>query len=278
LLAFARFLGSRFIALNFRWAESGLQLCLPNARLKRMQISQMVDVFSLRWRRCSWIELGWDGTVRAYCGGPDEVSLRAMNGPAQAPTPELETRVAAAVASGWSQFRGGDASGAERSLGQVPDAEVFLVPPSRSKGYLVWAGFMLLSLGIIIYAGSKIWGMTRTVEQARPFMDQVHNILAQEHEETAQINQLLQQSTGFIRKAQDLEQQARPAPPEQAFALRQQEQSLYQQNDQANAQMGQINRHMTQQRAEITRLQQEINQILHVPIPGRPAPTTAPKS
>ncbi len=78
LLAFARFLSKRFLTLNYRWAESGLQLCLPAFR--RAKFAQMADVFSLRWKKSSWIQLGWDGAIEAHCGSRDEADFAPGGG------------------------------------------------------------------------------------------------------------------------------------------------------------------------------------------------------
>ena len=276
LQAFARFLGSRFLALNYRWTESGLQLCLPNVTGVIWHFRQMAAVVFCRWEKNSWIELGWHGTIRAHCSDGDASLLQTMEGPAKASAAALEERVAAAVAFAWSRFRAGDLAAAERSVGEVPDSEVFLTPPSKSKGFRMQAAFMLITAAVLIYSSLKIWRITQTSEEARPVLAQMHNIALQETQETKQIAQLRNQREGTIRQAQDWEAQAQQADPDQAAALRQQAAQLRGQIDQTtNAQIDQIKQLVARQQAEWRQLNQQFNQIMNIPPSSVPPPAPA---
>jgi len=57
---------------------------------------------------------------------------------------ELEARVAVAVEQAWRFFRGGEMGLAERALGQVAEAEVFVVPPARTRARRWRKGLLML--------------------------------------------------------------------------------------------------------------------------------------
>ena len=271
LLAFARFMGGQFLVINHRWAGSGLQLCLPDVKFKRMYFSYLADFFTLRWIHASWVELRWDGTVYAHYGDRDESSLQEMDAPANGTRAELEARVATALTAAWSHFRAGDLAAAERFLGHVPDAEVFITPPTRSRGYYYWAGFMLITVFTLVYFSLKIGRLLHSFEDTRPLSDRVHAILDNEYQESLHINQLREPINKLSDQARSLEQEAQSAEPAQAAEQRQQADQLYQQINQALAQIDQINQHQTQEHAEIARIQKQINEMLNIPAPASAA-------
>ena len=137
LLAFARFLGSRFLVYNFRWETNGLVLRLPPvenwfwtgvASVVMPPISQ----------NCSHVSLGYDGTVMAHCGKNDLRDLSALTTSRMNDPQELECVVAEIVGQAWREFRGGKFPAAERTLGESPESEVFIVPPARAKSVRWW--------------------------------------------------------------------------------------------------------------------------------------------
>jgi RNA polymerase sigma-70 factor (ECF subfamily) len=145
LLAFARFLGERYLAVNYRWVEDGLMLCLPT--VANAPLNGFASVSYFRWSKCSWIVLSWDGAVRAHCGPRDERALRGLGDPNISSEADLAVRVMSSVGRAWRSFRIGDWAFAERVLGQVADAEVFVVPPPRSIAVRWW---QWLFLGVVI--------------------------------------------------------------------------------------------------------------------------------
>ena len=95
LMAFARFLGSRWLVVNFRWETRGLMLRLPP--VKARFVTNMLTAFApVNWK-CSFVLLGWDGTVVAHCSETDAKDLAAME-PGQAALGKLEIFVATAIA------------------------------------------------------------------------------------------------------------------------------------------------------------------------------------
>jgi len=47
-------------------------------------------------------------------------------------TASLQYQVALAVSQAWWNFREGKIAFAERAIGQIPDTDIFVVPPSRT--------------------------------------------------------------------------------------------------------------------------------------------------
>lgn len=89
LLAFARFLGSRWLVNNYRWIHRGLALRLPPVKSSAWGI---LEYFG-GWSRGSRITLGDDGTVSAQLADRDRRALARLQ-KRELPSPgELETQV-----------------------------------------------------------------------------------------------------------------------------------------------------------------------------------------
>ena len=263
LLAFARFLSERFLTLNYRWAEGGLQLCLP--AYQRARFSQLSDVFSLRWRKSSWIQIGWDGTIEAHCGSRDQAEMRADGAAALHPIAELEAQVAAAVQSAWDSLRDGDLATAERQVGQVPDAEVFRVPPTRALAYRVWAVFMFICLAAMIYCQVKVWRIQYRSAKAEPFREQsqaemktFQAMIPQQKEMFARINDWSQQQLALRRQVRDV-------APGEAEQLQSQIQELQRQIDDEQGNANDLQRQMDTLNTDIRRLQKQFSETINPP-------------
>jgi RNA polymerase sigma-70 factor (ECF subfamily) len=141
LLAFARFLGFRWLVNNFRWEAGGLALRLPPVRT-----SFMVNMASVLMppvsRGFSRILLKGDGMVAARCSSRDERALTGMRADQCAEAQELGRVVEAAAALAWREFRAGHPALAERMLGELPESEVFVVPPARARSMRWWRVFL----------------------------------------------------------------------------------------------------------------------------------------
>jgi len=151
LLAFARFLGSRFFVNNFRWETNGLVLRLPP--VENWFWTGMASVFMPPIsQKCSHISLGYYGTVMAHCGRNDLRDLSALKTGRMTDPQELECVVAEIVGQAWQEFRSGNLPEAERTLGDSPESEVFIVPPSRAKSvrwWRVWIGVALVLMAAV---------------------------------------------------------------------------------------------------------------------------------
>jgi len=145
LLAFARFLGGRFLATNYRWSDAGLALRLPPLRSQFLR--NVTEVFSPPVsRRCSSVVLGWDGCATARFGERDAADLAAVEPRAALDGSSLEQTVSVALTHAWRQYRCGDLAAAEQTLGQLPESSVFLVSPAKAKS--TW--WLRLGLGAIV--------------------------------------------------------------------------------------------------------------------------------
>ena len=146
LLAFARFLGARFLVSNFRWETSGLALRLPP--VANQFLTNIASVFLPPIsQNCTHILLGWDGMASAHCGETDARNLPALKTARTTDAQELESVVAESVRQAWQEFRAGNLAGAERMLGDSPESELFIVPPARAKSMRwmrIWLGASVL--------------------------------------------------------------------------------------------------------------------------------------
>jgi hypothetical protein len=130
LMHFARFLGSRWLASGYRWDPQGIILCLPSVRPSYFG-SMVPMTFSIN-PRTSHVLLRKDGTVVAHCGEADARDLACSPPNAVLDLPELEREVAASVTHAWRAFREGDPVSAAKRVGDIPESDIFVVPPARS--------------------------------------------------------------------------------------------------------------------------------------------------
>jgi len=142
LLAFARFLGVRWLVSSHGWAESGLRLSLPpaNARASGM----IWNLFG--WLQNSWLILQSDATVSAGLGRKDQTILQRMVGEELPPVLKLENTVARSVQVAWGKFRQGDVAGAAAAVGEVADTDVFIKSRGRTLSAQVQGGIMIGSV------------------------------------------------------------------------------------------------------------------------------------
>lgn len=155
LLAFARFLGERWLAINYEWTDDGLRLGLPS--VANGPTIGLVTMAYFRWSQYSWILLGGDGVVRARCGPRDEQELQLLGRKSGFSDLEMEARVAAAVEQAWQYFRAGEVELAQRAIGQVTDAEVFVKPPTRTVATRWRKG--LLALVVVCLVASCLFSL-----------------------------------------------------------------------------------------------------------------------
>ena len=131
LMHFARFLGSRWLISGYRWDPQGILLRLPPVRPGFFRSMVVLKTFSINPRTSS-VLLRMDGTVLAHCGEADARDLACSPPNAVLDLPELEREVAASVTHAWRAFREGDAVSAAKRVGDIPESDIFVVPPARS--------------------------------------------------------------------------------------------------------------------------------------------------
>jgi len=167
LLAFARFLGERWLAINYEWTDDGLRLGLPS--VANGPTIGLVTMAYFRWSQYSWILLGGDGVVRAHCGPRDEQELQLLGRKSGFSDLEMEARVAAAVERAWRFFRGGEMGPAERALGQLTDAEVFVKPPTRTMATRWRKGLLaLIVVSVAVSLLLRLWAKHHDEALAKP--------------------------------------------------------------------------------------------------------------
>jgi RNA polymerase sigma-70 factor (ECF subfamily) len=153
LMQFARFLGTRWLVDSYRWTVGGLALRLPAFQFSRAGISGYTGI----WSRRSQILLGWDGKVSAQLCQQDLEAMMKLH-PANPPViAELEGQVVLALGTAWEHFRENNCPRAERVLGQVPEAEVFVQSPTQT-GFTRWRlRFMMVVLALILTLTGLNW-------------------------------------------------------------------------------------------------------------------------
>jgi RNA polymerase sigma factor (sigma-70 family) len=150
LLAFARFLGTRWLASNHRWAEDGLELRLPPAKASVWGMLRNHP----SWSRNSRLLLQHDGKVAAKLGQTDRKTLRRLQGAKLPSDIQLENAVSRAIESAWGKFRTGDLLAAERAVGQMSEADVFIKPRARTVSTRVQRGIVM---GCLLFAAGSFF-------------------------------------------------------------------------------------------------------------------------
>lgn len=165
LLAFARFLGTRWLANQFRWTPEGLCLRLPPVTFS--QWTGWTDLmWNWSWRKRSQIQLAWNGTVSAKFGKRDQRALAKYHDHAQCDPVALEARVDGAVTTAWRLFAAQNLPSAERALGQVPENDVFVTSPAKGGMARVrWLMAVLLGLLFLSSIGLHIPGCREQLER-----------------------------------------------------------------------------------------------------------------
>ena len=166
LFRFARFLGGRWLVSEFRHTDQGLSLQLTP--LKSTFQSLVWNLMFLFFRRtASNLLLQADGVAIATLNSGDLNLLRRVSRQNFLGKEELEARVGTAVTLAWRQFRSGDSVAAERALGQVPDADVFVQPVRKTwstqlqRAFAIGvAGFVAIQMFYVNDLTKSLGGMT----------------------------------------------------------------------------------------------------------------------
>ncbi len=143
LLAFARFLGKRYLVNNFAWPCEGLKLQLAPVR-GRFLSSMLAGLIPAIFAKHSHIVLHYTGQITAYCGPKDLRDLEQLPSSRVVDPHELETSAANALLNSWHEFRQGNLDTAARLLGERPDSEIYLVAPKAARATLWRRVFVLL--------------------------------------------------------------------------------------------------------------------------------------
>ena len=178
LRSFARFLGERQLVNNFRWGINGLTLYMHGVKSPLMTTWNRIFPSV---RNNSSVTLGWDGLVAAHCGRIDVAGLEVLRSQSTANLAGLENQVALAVSQAWQNFLEEKITSAERAVGQVPDSEIFVVPPSRTRANR-WQRIVfgsLIALCLILFG--TIWLFPERLSGMNPVSltgSQVHEFMS----------------------------------------------------------------------------------------------------
>ncbi len=258
LLAFARFLCGRFLVNDYRWTPAGLLLRLPPSTPSFF--NNALTMFSSCWRHFSQIELRWDGTVRAELRERDETAIQQL---AASPLPsieELERQVAGAVERAWRGFAQGQPEMAERTLGQLPELEVFKIPPARARVHGWVIRFMVFTTLLMLVFVWLNWRQTQSRQEAQPLQALLHR-------ESTEVHRLLAENTAVLQQIKEWEGQVKalrnPATPAEADTVEQLQAKIAA----GRVEVEQRHQKITKLLEDELRLQIEINQVLHLPPP-----------
>ena len=129
LRAFARFLGERFLVVDYAVGRSGCVLYLPPVR------NSMVACFLwpiARWNGASSITIAWDGTCHAQLASRDAHLLSPHLSEAMRDASQLQQQVSATVAESLQLFLADQKTEAARLLQTYDDETIFIKPMSSA--------------------------------------------------------------------------------------------------------------------------------------------------
>ncbi|MBN1972844.1 MAG: sigma-70 family RNA polymerase sigma factor [Sedimentisphaerales bacterium] len=145
ILAFARFLGERWLVVYVCQRKESIQL-----RLASVRPSVWHDGFSpLIWQGSSVLTVAFDGHVQVRLGTRDQRSIARLQKESGIQIESLESSAEKAVSWALHAFLMGDKLQAERYLGQQPEEEIFHVQPQQSRG-VRWRKHFMLGTGLLL--------------------------------------------------------------------------------------------------------------------------------
>jgi hypothetical protein len=148
LFRFARFLGKRWLVNDFRRTDDSLTLQLTPVKATFQALTWNLAYLFFR-RKSSSLVLRPDGTTQATLDPADLKVLNRLCAAKKLGQTDLEMSVAAAATLAWQQFRADDLAAAERTLGQVPDSEVFVRPVKKSLSTQLQRAFVIGMAGFV---------------------------------------------------------------------------------------------------------------------------------
>ena len=145
---FARFLGKRWLVSDFRRTNESLILQLTPVKATFQSLTWNFAYLFFR-RKNSSLTLKPDGTAVATLDAADLKTLNRICPGLRLESQALESCVTTAATLAWRQFRAGDFASAERTLGQVPDAEVFVRPVKKTLSTQLQRAFVVGVAGFV---------------------------------------------------------------------------------------------------------------------------------
>lgn len=145
LWRFARFLGNRGLAVDYRWSAEGIRLLLAPVRPTLVWPLR----FPFYWRGYSFLTLGRDGRVEAVLGRIDETHLASLPQASPSLKRTLQQCVGTATRAALTAFLAGETGRAEELVGQLPEATIFRQPPRQSKA-VRWGAAVVIGAGLLV--------------------------------------------------------------------------------------------------------------------------------
>lgn len=157
ILDFGQLLGTEWLIHAYRRHRDGYTFALTPV----VQSAWRLAIPVVR-RDASTVTLRTDGSLEARLGLTDQIALLELKAPADTAPEPWERAVTAALQASLDRFLAGQPEAALQSLGQTPPAEVFHVPPSRSRGMRLFQAFLvgacLLTLALLVH---RLWTAPR---------------------------------------------------------------------------------------------------------------------
>jgi len=195
---FARFLGERYLVIDWRTTPDTLRL-----RVADMTLSVWAQFFPGFWRSPSTLELKHDGEVSAHLGKADQLELMGLDGPTATEADRLETTVARSVRQAWAAYARGDTARAEAVLGEEASRAVFLKDPAEAA--FAQTNVWMMRIGVILMAAGAIFF-------ARVYQEKLRGELAHraieltQPEVRARLNAIVGQSATTTERFETLEE------------------------------------------------------------------------
>ncbi len=142
LRAFAKFMGTHWLARDYRVRRDKLVLRLPPVDPSPIEAMLMLPLCGTS------IEIGRDGSCRARISAGDARALSELSSNAKAPT-QLRDDVEHAVSIGLREFLAGDEAAVRRRLGIDLEEPIFFAKFSESRSYRLQ---FAISIGATIFA------------------------------------------------------------------------------------------------------------------------------
>ncbi len=155
LFRFARELGKRWLARDYKWTESSLIL-----RLAPIESSVLNPSLPGFWGDSSTLTLYRNGEIKANLSRKDLLAIQKSTQNQTQKTDDLERTVTASVKSAFAAFQKTDFSRLESVLGEQSDAEIFHQPPGKSKSVTNSRRAIFVCVAIMIAGSSFVWWTT----------------------------------------------------------------------------------------------------------------------
>jgi hypothetical protein len=160
LFEFAKYLGARMMAIDWRRNADRLQL-----RLAPVTPMTCLSCIPVLWGDSSMLTMHTSGRVEVHLGEKDRASLVALSPGSSVDRVHLEANVAHAAAEAFDSVRKGEVAQAERQLGIESESALYRVEPKKTTLVRVRKWFLRFAALMMIAEGFWVQQMQRSVER-----------------------------------------------------------------------------------------------------------------